>query len=42
VPLARRMDFPDDARSPASAQLVARYRDVTRAVRAVYERVLGL
>ena len=36
------MDFTDDAQAPASAQLVERYRDVTRAVRAVYERVLGL
>jgi glutamate-ammonia-ligase adenylyltransferase len=41
-PLARRMDFQDGARVLAGAKLVERYRDVTRAVRAVYERVLGL
>jgi [glutamine synthetase] adenylyltransferase / [glutamine synthetase]-adenylyl-L-tyrosine phosphorylase len=42
APLARRMDFQDGARVPASAQLVERYRDVTGAVRAVYTRVLGV
>jgi len=40
--LARRMGFQDGQGAHASAQLMARYRDVTETVRASYLRVLGL
>jgi glutamate-ammonia-ligase adenylyltransferase len=40
--LARRMGYRDTPGTPAVTALLARYRDVTGAVRAAYERVLGL
>jgi glutamate-ammonia-ligase adenylyltransferase len=40
--LARRMGLGDAARASAAELLVSRYLDVTRAVRATYERVLGV
>ncbi len=40
--LARRMGLASTARESASAALITRYRDVTRAVRAAYEGVLGI
>lgn len=40
--LARRMGFQDGQGARASAQLLARYRDVTETVRATYLRVLEL
>jgi len=40
--LARRMGYADTLSTPAEQQLLERYQDVTREVRAAYERVLGL
>jgi glutamate-ammonia-ligase adenylyltransferase len=40
--LARRMGMGDASRTPPSELLVTRYQDVTRAVRAAYQSVLGV
>ena len=42
APLARRMGMHDSAKRSAVEELVERYRDVTEAVRAAYERALGI